>query len=112
MASRNPVQFRAQPIDGINLDFCTASYWDPIDPIAVITRNIKVQVGRVMVRDFVSNNAPEFLGEISLELLKDEVSDETRGFLGCIHPSWMGGGHLPGDPRGNRRALTTRMRLR
>ncbi|MBK7906124.1 MAG: hypothetical protein IPJ78_06100 [Gemmatimonadetes bacterium] len=100
MASRPPVQFRAQPIDGIDLDFRPASYWDAADPAAAITQNIKGQLRREMVRDFISGDAPAILGEIDDALVADEVSDETRRFLGRMHPSWMGGEYLPGYPRG------------
>ena len=100
MATKHPVQFRAQPIAGTDLDFRPSSYWNATDPAAAITQNIKGQLRREMVRDFISGNVPEILGEIDDELLKDEVSDETRRFLGCMHPSWMGGEYLPGYPRG------------
>ena len=100
MANRPTVQFRAQPIAGIDLDFRPASYWDAADPAAAITQNIKGQLRREMVRDFISGDAPAILGEISDALLADEVSDETRRFLGGLHPSWMGGEYLPGYPRG------------
>lgn len=100
MAKKHPVQFRAQPIAGTDLDFRPASYWDATDPTAAITQNIKGQVRRELVRDFISGNASEILGELDDELLQDEVSDETRQFLGSMHPAWMGGEYLPGYPRG------------
>ena len=100
MARKRPVQFPARPIAGIDLDFRPASYWDAADPAAAITQNIKGQLRREMVRDFISGSAPAILGEIDDELLEDEVSDETRRFLGRMHPSWMGGEYLPGYPRG------------
>ena len=48
------MQFPAQPIAGIDLDFRPASYWDAADPVVAITQNIKGQLRREMVRDFIS----------------------------------------------------------
>ncbi len=72
MAKTHPVQFRAQPIDGTDVDFRPASCWDAADPAATITQNIKGQLRREMVRDFISGDAPAILGEIDDELLRDE----------------------------------------
>ena len=41
MARKHPVQVRAQPIAGIDLDFRPSSYGDATDPAAAITQNIK-----------------------------------------------------------------------
>lgn len=59
MARNRPVQFPAQPIDGIDLDFRPASYWDAADPAAAITQNIKGQLRREMVRDFMKGKLAE-----------------------------------------------------
>ncbi len=64
MATQHQVQFRAQPIDGTDVDFRPASYWHAADPGAAITQNIKGQLRREMVRDFISGDAPEIPGEV------------------------------------------------
>ena len=80
----------------IDLDFRPQSYWDHADPASAILQNIKGQVRRTMVRDFIEGTAPAELGAIEPELLESEVDGDTRAFLGRIHPSWMGGEYLPG----------------
>lgn len=92
--------FPVPQVDGIDLDFRPASYWDPIDPVSAITRNIKGQRRRERARDFLLGNAAERFGPIASELLEDEVSDSTRESLGRIHPQWMGGEYLPTYRRG------------
>lgn len=93
-------KFPVPAVDGIDLDFRPASYWDPTDPLSAITRNIKGQRRREMARDFIVGNAAERLGPIASDLLEDEVSEGTREFLGRIHPQWMGGEYLPRYRRG------------
>ena len=58
MVKKHAVQFSAQPIRGTDLDFRPARYWDAPDPAAAITRNIKGQWRREIMRDFISGDAP------------------------------------------------------
>jgi hypothetical protein len=81
---------------GYDLDFCPASYWDPADPVSAILVNITGENRRQMVRDFITGQTPEELGEIDAGLLADLVDNDTRRRLGSLHPSWMGGEYLPG----------------
>lgn len=85
--------FRSNSID---LTFRPLSYWAPPDPASAVLQNIKGQMRRRMVRDFLDGTAPAILGDIDPDLLADEVDDHTRRFLGRLHPSWMGGEYLPG----------------
>ena len=100
MAKKRPVQFPARPIGIYDLEFRPASYRDVADPVAAITQNIKGQLRRDLVRDFLkgklSADHPPFIEE----WLEDEVSDDMRRFLGSRHPAWFGGEFLPGYERG------------
>ncbi len=79
----------------IDFDFRPASYWDPSDPESAVVGNIKGQLRREMVRDFLRGQAPEELGEIEEQYLADEVDDDFRRSLGSIHPHFLGGEYLP-----------------
>ncbi len=85
----------------LDLQVRPASYWDHADPVAAILSGIKGQNRREMARDFVTGQAPDWLGDIEPTLLEGNVDDETRDLLGAGHPSWMGGeyltDHLPGE---------------
>lgn len=78
-----------------DLAYRPESYWDAPDPLSAIRCNIKGQLRREMVTDFVTGQAPESLGPIESEFLEDTVAEGTRTFLGGIHPRWMGGEYLP-----------------
>ena len=78
-----------------DLAYRPESYWDVPDPLSAIRGNIKGQLRREMVTDFVTGQAPESLGPIESEFLEDTVAESTRTFLGGIHPRWMGGEYLP-----------------
>ncbi len=60
----------------IDLDFGPQSYWDHADSASAILQNIKGQVRREMVRDFIEGTAPAQLGAIEPELLESEVETE------------------------------------
>jgi hypothetical protein len=79
----------------IDFAFRPASYWDPADPESAVVGNIKGQLRREMVRDFLRSVAPEELGELEAQYLADEVDDDFRVSLGRIHPHFMGGEYLP-----------------
>jgi hypothetical protein len=83
---------RARSID---LQFRPASYWDHTDPVTAILSGIKGQNRRDMVRDFVTGQMPEELGEIHPDLVANTLDEATRNDLGAAHPSWMGGEYLP-----------------
>ncbi len=78
-----------------DLAYRPESYWDTPDPLSAIRGNIKGQLRREMVTDFVTGQAPEALGEIESDLLRDTLDEDTRRSLGGIHPQWMGGEYLP-----------------
>lgn len=78
-----------------DLQFRPASYWDHADPASAILSGIKGQNRRRMVFDFVTGDAPAWLGEIDPALVADGLDDSTRRALGASHPSWMGGEYLP-----------------
>ena len=79
----------------IDLQFRPASYWVHADPVSAILSGIKGQNRREMARDFVTGQAPDWLGDIDPRLLEASIDDETRDLLGAGHPSWMGGEYLP-----------------
>lgn len=88
-------KFPVPEVQGIDLDFRPASYWDVADPESAIVQNIKGQKRREMARDFISGSASDLLGPIDPELLRDSIDDGMRQRLGRIHPSFMGGEYLP-----------------
>ena len=79
----------------LDLQYRPASYWDHADPVAAILSGIKGQNRREMARDFVTGNAPDWLGGIDPDLLEATLDERTRDHLGGTHPSWMGGEYLP-----------------
>ena len=79
----------------IDFRFRPASYWDPADPESTVVGNIKGQLRREMVRDFLRGTADPELGELEEQYLADEVDDDLRIGLGRLHPRWMGGEYLP-----------------
>ena len=68
------------------------SYWDDVNPLATILKNVKGTNRRRMIRDFWNAGNLEDLEDA---LLEDVLSDEQRDSLGAIHPSFMGGEYLP-----------------
>jgi len=79
----------------IDFDFRPASYWDPSDPESAVVGNIKGQLRREMVRDFLRGTAAPELGALEEQYLDDEVDDDFRQSLGRIHPQFLGGEFLP-----------------
>lgn len=79
----------------IDFDFRPASYWDPPDAESAVVGNIKGQLRREMVRDFLRGKAAPELGALEDQYLDDEVDDDFRQSLGRIHPHFLGGEFLP-----------------
>ncbi len=79
----------------VDLAFRPASYWDHTDPLAAVLGNMKGQVRRGMVRDFLTGLAPDELGELEEQYLPDAIDPELRTELTRLHPRWMGGEYLP-----------------
>ncbi|MEO7137434.1 MAG: hypothetical protein ABI037_06940 [Gemmatimonadales bacterium] len=82
-------------MSSIDLQFRPGNYWDASDPLTAILANIKGENRRQMVRDFITGQAPAWLGEIDPDLLDDTLEVGVRNQLITLHPSWMGGEYLP-----------------
>ena len=78
---------------GICYGFRPASYWEDLDPLSAILRNVTGENRRQMITD--NWNAGK-LEELDPALLNDVLDDAARQRLGRIHPSFMGGEYLPG----------------
>jgi hypothetical protein len=77
---------------GIRYDFRPTSYWDDMDPLSAILRNVTGEDRRQLITDYWKADR---LHELDPRLLHDESDDEARFHLGAIHPSFMGGEYLP-----------------
>jgi hypothetical protein len=77
---------------GIRYGFRPKSYWEDLDPLSVILRNVTGENRRQMITDYWNAGKLE---ELDPALLADEPSDDVRKSLGRIHPSFMGGEYLP-----------------
>jgi hypothetical protein len=78
---------------GIDYEFRPESFWTAAsDPLDAILRNIKGRNRREMIRDYYAAGEVE---ELSDELLKESLHDESRQRLSLIHPTFMGGEYLP-----------------
>lgn len=78
----------------VDLAFRPTSYWDPASAESAILLNVKGDLRRQMIRDFITGQAGH-LGEIDPELLEPELDEETRSNLGANDPRWLGGEYLP-----------------
>jgi hypothetical protein len=77
---------------GIRYGFRPASYWEDLDPLSAILRNVTGENRRQMITDYWNAGKLE---ELDPALLKDEPDEASRQRLGRIHPSFMGGEYLP-----------------
>lgn len=73
-------------------EFRPKSYWNIEDPLSAILAHISGKERRKLIKNHW--NAGRF-NEINDELLKDDLSVDTRIQLGRIHPCFMGGEYLP-----------------
>jgi hypothetical protein len=80
------------PIDPSMEIFRPHSYWKDNDPLVAILRNVKGSRRRQMIRDYWNAGTIE---DLDPALLADETDPELLGFLGQLHPSFMGGEYLP-----------------
>ena len=78
---------------GIRYGFRPASYWEDLDPLSAILRNVTGENRRQMITDYWNAGKLE---ELDPALLNDVPDDAARQRLGRIHPSFMGGEYLPG----------------
>ena len=78
---------------GIRYGFRPASYWEDLDPLSAILRNVTGENRRQMITDYWNAGKLE---ELDPALLNDVPDDAARQSLGRIHPSFMGGEYLPG----------------
>ena len=78
---------------GIRYGFRPASYWEDLDPLSAILRNVTGENRRQMITDYWNAGKLE---ELDPALLHDVPDDAARQRLGRIHPSFMGGEYLPG----------------
>jgi hypothetical protein len=77
----------------INYDFQPISYWLPEpNPLEAALRNVKGRNRREMIREYYSRG---LLPTLSENLLRDTLNEDTRGSIGQIHRSFMGGEYLP-----------------
>lgn len=79
-------------IKGIRYGFRPKSYWEDLDPLSAILRNVTGENRRQMITDYWNAGRLE---ELDPQLLADEPDDDVRKSLGRIHPSFMGGEYLP-----------------
>ena len=77
---------------GICYGFRPTSYWAETDPLSAILRNVTGENRRQLITNYWASGRIE---ELNITLLQDEVDTSTRTRLGRIHPSFMGGEHLP-----------------
>jgi hypothetical protein len=77
---------------GIRYGFRPTSYWEDLDPLSAILRNVTGQNRRQMITDYW--NAGK-LDELDPALLRDGSDEDLRRRLGRIHPSFLGGEYLP-----------------
>lgn len=79
-------------IKGIRYGFRPKSYWEDLDPLTAILRNVTGENRRQMITDYWNAGKLE---ELDPALLVDEPDERIRTNLGRIHPSFMGGEYLP-----------------
>jgi hypothetical protein len=79
-------------VKGIRYGFRPKSYWEDLDPLTAILRNVTGENRRQMITDYWNAGRLE---ELDPKLLADEPDDDVRKSLGRIHPSFMGGEYLP-----------------
>ena len=77
---------------GIRYGFRPTSYWDDLDPLSVILRNVTGETRRQIITDYWKAGRLE---ELDSALLQDESDPDQRFSLGAIHPTFMGGEFLP-----------------
>ena len=75
-----------------DLDYRPDSYWEFSNPLDAILAKVSSRNRRQMIIDYWNSGKLE---ELDDELLKDEISVESREALARIHPSFMGGEYLP-----------------
>ncbi len=75
-----------------DLSFRPETYWEHGDPTAAILSGVKGEARRRLVRKSLEagRDVPEWLLDPLLE-------EETRHYLGAIHPLFMGGEYVPPD---------------
>ena len=77
---------------GVRYEFRPKSYWEELDPLSVILRNVTGENRRQMIKDYWERGQ---LDQLSPKLLSDSADAETRVGLGRIAPCFMGGEYLP-----------------
>src|SRR5687768_17466458 len=83
---------RMKRYTGIDYTAAPESYWDDMDPLSAILRNVKGERRRELVRTFWAAGKLE---ELDSALLSDELDNESRTRFGRIHPTCLGGEYLP-----------------
>jgi hypothetical protein len=78
---------------GIDYAFRPQSYWDDLDPLSAILKNVTGENRRRMITDYWNAGRLE---ELDPKILQSEPDEDTRDRLGRIHPSFLGGEFLPG----------------
>jgi hypothetical protein len=76
----------------IRYGFRPKSYWDDLDPLSAILRNVAGENRRQMIKDYWAQGRLE---QLDPKLLEGVANDDVRTSLGRIHPSFMGGEYLP-----------------
>lgn len=74
-----------------DLDFRPASYWDDVDPVAAILRDIKGERRREAVAEALRAGLPD----VPDEMLASALSRGLRTAVSHVHPTCMGGEYLP-----------------
>ena len=80
---------------GYDLDFRPDGYWEPADPVSAVVANIKGVHRRLAAIDFLTGEAPGYMGEIDACLLDDELDAATRDRVRRVAPEWERGEDLP-----------------
>ena len=76
----------------IEYSFRPESYWEELDPLSAILRNITGESRRQKITDYWNEGRLE---DLDPSLLADEPDDISRTRLGRIHPNFLGGEYLP-----------------
>ncbi len=76
----------------IEYSFRPQSYWEDLDPLSAILRNVTGENRRQMITHYWNEGR---LDELDPSILRDEPDNDSRISLGRIHPSFMGGEYLP-----------------
>jgi hypothetical protein len=86
--------------NSIDLSFRPTTYWPESENREQRLAHIKGKTRRDMTRNALASGGVSVLNASVAGLARDNLSDESRQFLGAIHPAFMGGEYLPSQDEG------------